>query len=85
VPLRNHSLTHSLDVSVEKPIQGVTRDVSIKRCAYIVDSRDIPKTEQDQSDDATKTSTAGKQADEVKTSDVHKVEVRNVCCVNLIL
>ena len=54
-------------------------------CAYVVDSRDIAKTEQDETDDATKTSTAGKQAGDVKTSDVYKVEVRNICCVNLIL
>jgi len=44
--------------------------------------RDVHNTEQD---DATKALTAGKRAEDVKTSDMSKVEVRNVCCVSLIL
>jgi len=43
------------------------------QCTAVVHSRDIRSTEQDQNDDATKTLTAGKPAD-----DMSKVEVRNI-------
>jgi len=56
-----------------------------QRCADVVHARDVRSAEQDQNDDASKTLAAGKPTDDGKISDMSKVEVRNICCVSLIL
>lgn len=53
------------------------------RCADVVNSRDVYKAEQDPNDDTAKTLSAGKP--DVKTSDMSKFEVRNICCLTFIL
>ena len=61
------------------PVTGLLQRWSVSIDA-VVHYRDIRTAEEGQNDDALKTSTTGKPAD-----DAPKVEVRNICCVTLIL